>query len=461
MKKRHEMMPAQRADLSSDGPLGGWRRDGSEVFRFGQRALIAETGEIRLEYELDGIALVESFYLPEAPFCIPGAREDAVERALDLLHWTAGISYWKAGCPDRFEFSETRPDPWQAEWLTRLWREGLAEFAWQNRLEVEDWPEFPAGEFTEARAGNLGLGDRALVPMGGGKDSLVALERVLAAGQATHTVQIGHAELIREVAGVAGQPHLIVRRRVDPALGQLNQRGAFNGHVPITAINSAVLALLAVVGDYRRVIFANERSADEHTLIDERGRAVNHQFSKSLVFEHMFADWTGRYIAADLEVFSILRRDRELAICREFAGLEQYHSVFSSCNRNFHLDGARTQRWCGQCPKCHFVFLAMAPFLPPDRMRTIFAHDLLADAQQSDGFRQLLALDGVKPFECVGEAVEARAALAALATSERWRGHVIVSELAPLLKGLEFPALDSLCEPVGDHLIPDDLLAEA
>lgn len=455
------MMPVQRADLLAQGPIGGWQRDHSEFFRFGHRALIPETGEVRLEYELDGIALTETFHLPDAPLKIAQARHEAVDEALNLLHWTAGISYWKAGCPAHLEFSSSQPDRWQAEWLTRLWREGLAEFAWRNQLDVSDWPEIPAGKAEQTSAGALGLGKCALVAMGGGKDSLVALERVLSAGQAAHTVQVGSAPLIGEVAAVAGQRHLIVRRRMDPVLGQLNRRGAFNGHVPITAINLAVLSLLALLGDYRRVIFANERSADEHTLIDGRGRAVNHQFSKSFAFERMFAAWVKCYIATDLEVFSILRRDRELAICREFACLDRYHGVFSSCNRNFHLDGSRTERWCGQCPKCHFVFLALAPFLPPERMTGIFGRDLLDDTQQLEGFRQLLALDGVKPFECVGEATEARAALLALSTSALWRDHAVVSGLAPLLQGLEVPTLHALCQPTGEHLIPDDLLAEA
>ncbi len=455
------MMPVQQADFLTDGLIGRWQRDRSEVFRFGDRTLVSETGEIRLEYELDGIALVETFQLPDAPYAVPKARQRAVDEALDLLHWTAGISYWKAGCPARFEFAVSRPDPWQAEWLTRLWREGLAEFAWHNDLNVEDWPEFPAEASARESTFALGLGERTLVPMGGGKDSLVALERMLSARQPVDTVQVGSAPLICEVAARAGQPHRVVRRRIDPSLAELNRHGAFNGHVPITAINSAVLALLALGGDYRRVVFANERSADEQTLIDAQGRAVNHQFSKSLAFECMFSDWVRRYIAADLEVFSILRRDRELAICREFAGLARYHNVFSSCNRNFHLDGPRTGRWCGQCPKCHFVFLAMAPFLSPERMTAIFGHDLLAEGDNLEGFRQLLALDGIKPFECVGEAMEARAALLALAASPCWKHHVVVSALAPLLSELDVPTVDVLCQPTGDHLIPDDLLAEA
>ncbi len=454
-------MPRPATETRPGLPVTHWRREESARFRFLHRKLDPVSGEIQLEYELDGLSLTETFTLPGAPLDLPDHRVAAIESALDLLHWTAGVSYWKAGCPNELEFADRVPDRWQADWLTRLWREGLAEFAWCNRLDVDAWPRFEGREQQTSSVTGLGLPRRALVPMGGGKDSLVALERMLAAGEAVTTVQVGSARLIYEVAGVTGQAHFVVSRRVDPLLGELNRQGAFNGHVPITAINAAVLIVLALIGGFNRVVFANERSADEQTLIDDKGRAVNHQFSKSLVFERMLWQWIRRYVAADLEVFSILRQDRELAICREFSALEQYHDVFSSCNRNFHLDGSRTERWCGQCPKCHFVFLALAPFLPPERLRTIFGRDLLADPEQADGFRRLLALEGVKPFECVGEAVEARAALVALGEQPAWRDHPVVRELLPLLSGMEVPDLDDLCRPGGEHLIPDDLLADA
>jgi UDP-N-acetyl-alpha-D-muramoyl-L-alanyl-L-glutamate epimerase len=438
-----------------------WQRQESACFRFAGRDLDPATGVIELEYELDGMPLVEWFELPGAPLDIPDRRAAAIDKALDLLHWTAGVSYWKAGCPNELEFAERTPDRWQADWLTRLWREGLAEFAWCNELDVEAWPRFEGREQLVVPVSDLGLPRRSLVPMGGGKDSLVALERLRAAGEVVSTVQVGNARLIADVAARAGQSHLVVRRRVDPLLGELNRRGAFNGHVPITAINSAALVVLALAGGYGRVVFANERSADEQTLIDDRGRAVNHQFSKSYAFERMLQEWIKRHVATDLEVFSILRRDRELAICREFAALEQYHDVFSSCNRNFHLDGRRVERWCGQCPKCHFVFLALAPFMSPERLRAIFGHDLLADRGQAEGFGQLLALEGVKPFECVGEAVEARSALVALGAQPSWRDHAVVRVLLPRLEGWTVPSIDELCRPGGDHLIPDDLLAHA
>src|SRR5699024_5289493 len=170
----------------------------------------------------------------------------------------------------------------------------------------------------------------------------------------------------------------------------------------------------------------------------------------------MLGDWVERYITPDLAVFSLLRADRELAICREFAGLERYHRVFSSCNRNFHLDGARTRRWCGQCPKCHFVFLALAPFMSPQQLTAIFGANLLADPSQMAGFRALLAIDGAKPFECVGEAGEARAALAALVADRHWRDLPVVAGLAGLLREIEVPELDTLCRPSGAQRLRDE-----
>lgn len=434
--------------------VGRWRRDRSRRFVFAERAFDAATGEIELSYELDGIELRETIRIPRSRAGAACAR--ALAPALDLLHWVAGVSYWKAGCPGEVTFADGGPDAWQARWLARLYREGLAEMAWRHHGEPRTDPAFPSRAQAVAGAVRCDLPRRSLVPMGGGKDSLVALERVRAMGEDPVTIQVGNAGLIRRVARVAGARHLEVERRLDPGLSELNRLGAWNGHVPVTAINAAILVVVALVHGFDRVVFANERSADEATLIDEQGRAVNHQFSKSLAFERMLGSWLARYISPDLRVFSILRRDRELAVCREFAGLERYHASFSSCNRNFHIDGARTERWCGNCPKCRFVFLSLAPFFDPDSLVTIFGANLLDDRDQLEGFRALLAIDGQKPFECVGEAAEARSALAALSRDRRWSDSAVVEALSDLQAVADAPALAALCRPGGDHCMPDD-----
>ncbi len=374
------------------------------------------------------------------------------------MYWVAGISYWKALCPPRLEFDGPAPDAWQARWLEALWRQGLAEFAWQNGLGEDIWPEFAhrpgSDEAKECR-----LADEAIVPLGGGKDSLVALERVRARGLDTITAATGQSALIRQVAETTGLKHVFIGRRLDPGLARLNRQGAWNGHVPVTAINHAAMTVLALATGRRWVVFANERSAEEPTLLDGSGNPVNHQFSKSLDFESRFSEWLQRYISPSVGVFSILRRDRELAICREFSGLSRYHGHFSSCNRNFHLEGAPVAgRWCRNCPKCRFVFLGLAPFVQAEALEAIFGGNLLADPGQESGFRELMALDGAKPFECVGEAAESRAALAALARNPFWARQVVVRTLGPELEGVVVPELDELLVQDGPHRIPERFL---
>jgi hypothetical protein len=166
-------------------------------------------------------------------------------------------------------------------------------------------------------------------------------------------------------------------------------------------------------------------------------------------------------IARDLHYFSMLRPLSELAVTRLFAPLTQYHAVFSSCNRNFKILGARPEsRWCGECPKCLFVFLALAPFVPKPRLTAIFGRNLLDDAALERGFDALMEWDAHKPFECVGEAREARAAMAALAARAEWREDAIVArfreEILPKLRGEDL-ALEPLLVADGEHRVPERL----
>ncbi len=425
-------------------------------FEFAGRHFDLPEGRLTLRYRLigadDAVDVCERFDFGPPEFSPPGAALDA---ALDALYWIAGVSYWKVSCSGELRFVERAPARAQADRLEILYREGLAEMAWRNGLDGRYWPDFGSVQGSDpAPVTAFSLPGRTLLPMGGGKDSLVALERVRAIGIEPHTVQVGSAELIGRVAERAGTRHRVIARRLDPHLSRLNAEGALNGHVPITAINAAALVVASLLWGFDAVVFANERSADTPTLVSDDGRPVNHQFAKSHAFEAGFARWVRDFIAPGLAVFSILRRDRELAICREFAALTDYHDVFSSCNRNFHLDGARTRRWCGACPKCRFVFLGLAPFMDPESMRGIFGMDLLDDPARTPGFAELLALDGPRPFECVGEADEARAAVNELARQERWRDHAVVRALSARLEGLDVPAFEHLLEPEGPDCIP-------
>jgi hypothetical protein len=245
----------------------------------------------------------------------------------------------------------------------------------------------------------LGLSRRTLVPIGGGKDSLVVVEALKKAGVEATATWVGTSPL-----------------------------------------------------------FANERSASAATL-EYEGRQVNHQWSKGWAFEKLFAAWLHSHVASDLDYFSLLRPFSELAVTRAFAKSgAAYFDAFSSCNRNFRILGPKpADRWCGQCPKCHFVFLALAPFVPKPRLLQIFGRNLLDDETQAAGFDALIEFHDHKPFECVGEASEARAAFAVLAARPEWREDALVSrfreDIAPQLDAAQLD-LQPWLEPSGEHGVP-------
>jgi hypothetical protein len=426
-------MPTERRASSSSS--SSFEPAAFDTFRFLARELDA-TGRVTLSYGLDDtITFVEEFELPVVRPLAPAERE-RVDGLLALLHWVAGVSYYKTAAPPRVSCENGEPTPATAELLEALYSEGLGEFAFTNGLDALPRPRFPrtaAAAAPQVPESWQELPRRVLVPVGGGKDSAVAIEVLRRSRAELALFSIGDAAPIARTVAAAGLPWLLARRRLDPGLGQLNRTGALNGHVPVTAIVSCVALLVAALHGFDAVAMANERSASSGNVRWD-GIEVNHQFSKSLRAERLL-----RAAVAELpthaapEIFSLLRPASELAIARAFARLDRYHAAFTSCNAIFRTgwEGAnpRAASWCCNCPKCRFVFLVLAPFSEPAHLREVFGVDLLADAAQYEGFALLTATGGHKPFECVGEEQESLAAIRLLAVDPRWREHVIVRRL--------------------------------
>ena len=436
-------------------------RDAIRAFRFVRCGFDADTGVARLVYAFDdGPELVETVTLPGAPFRLDAARAQAARQALRVLHLIAGVSYYKAAVPAQLQVEGEPIDATTAAFLEQVYLNGLGEFAYRNGLDLRGRIRFPHGEAADAVAPVLGLQAHALVAIGGGKDSLVSIEALRAEGVAQTVTWIGGSQLIAACAAHTGLPTLNIGRQLAPQLFDFNRQGAWNGHIPVTAVNSAILAFAAVVLGMDQVVFSNERSASYGSLIPGTGE-VNHQWSKGWAFESMFARWLQSHVAADLRYYSLLRPLSELAVARQFARSQHYDAHFSSCNRNFHILGERpTSRWCGVCPKCHFVFLALAPFMPKTRLVTIFGRNLLDDPAQVAGFDALLEYQDHKPFECVGEGRESRAAMAALAQRPEWREDALVArfarEIAPQLDA-DALRIEPLLVPDDEHRVPDAL----
>jgi hypothetical protein len=461
----------------------------AHAFRFVRRDYADGVASLVYAFD-DGPELIERIVFPDAPTPAP-ERAAAFEAALDLLHLVAGVSYYKAGVPGEIRVESTELDAETAAFLDALYLHGLGEFAYHNKLDLRGRIRFPASLQAEGRHASLppiqgegrgGDGVRAavsdtdtiptqtlplkgrasgqhrtLVPIGGGKDSLVSVEILKSAGEDATAVWIGNSPLIAACAERTGLPRLNIGRELSPVLFEYNKLGTYNGHIPVTAINSAILVVAAILYGFDAIAFSNERSASSATL-EYDGQPVNHQWSKGWDFERDFHALVKSRVAADLEYYSLLRPLSELAVAERFARSARYDDVFSSCNRNFRILGPKpADRWCGQCPKCHFVFLALAPFMPKPRLLAIFGRNLLDDIALAPAFDALMEYRDHKPFECVGEGRESRAAMAALIQRAEWREDALVArfadEIAPQLAA-DAPALAELLQPEGPHQIP-------
>src|SRR6185437_5361036 len=171
-----------------------------------------------------------------------------------------------------------------------------------------------------------------------------------------------------------------------------------------------------------------------------------------------------------LNYFSLLRPYSELWVAERFSRLRAYHHVFRSCNRAFHIDpAARLDHWCGHCDKCCFIDLILAPFMAISDLERIFAggdlppapasREPLANPGQADRFRALLGtLADSKPFECVGEVNECRAAAMLAARRADRADCKLLQELAAEVMALPDAPSDAeiaaMLRPVGRHFIP-------
>jgi hypothetical protein len=356
------------------------------------------------------------------------------ERALLHLHVAAGTSYYKVAAPLDVEVEGEGLSRTELAFHHHLYDDGLREFAVANRLAVPHPVSIRCGA-VRAPQGPPGSVDRPgglLVPIGGGKDSMVLIDAV----KHRHPLlfAVNPHPLMFDLADRAGLELLVVRRRLAPNLSELNESGALNGHVPITAIISLIAVLGSFLYGYDTIAMAVERSASEETMTVD-GTPVNHQYSKSLEFEQLLRDLVVTSIDPGVRYGSALRPYSELAIARAFARLPQYHATFCSCNTVFRQTAGAGDGWCGNCPKCRFVGLVLAPFLEPDAVTAIIGRDMFAEPDQVPGFAALMSEDG-KPFECVGERRESAAAMRLLSSRPQWEDKVVVEALTERARAL-------------------------
>lgn len=413
--------------------------------RFHRDSQVAE-----FHYELAGDHFVETLKFDVLPEC--EVDQQKLDVALDLAHVLIGTSYYKLRAPGKIRVAQPLTATQMAV-AKAAYDLGLREFAAVNSLPIPHDVRW----YVRARAAidaTSSSSDRGpLLPIGGGKDSALGM----AAIPEGTALAINPTDAQQRVSEVGAMPLLRVQRSLDPLLAERTRAGGLNGHVPVTAINSAIATLTAVLGGYDPVVFANERSADEDTVLRDNV-PVNHQYSKSFHFEQLFA-------AAAREIgigyFSLTRQLSELATVSAVAALPELRSAILSCNRAYKLDrqidpGVHPQKWCLECGKCCFTFLCFAVFLSPEKAARMFGGNPLDKVSMVDSFAALWCAQ--KPFDCVGERAESAAAMAHLATTTAWGSFPVVDKLGGEARQEAErvgATIEQLMTPRGPHLVPD------
>lgn len=437
----------------------------AEKFFFDAYDFDVQRHRLRLSYSYEGgESFVETVTFPPIMRKLAGEDLRAIDLACRLIFLLAGVSYYKARVPEYLECKAFPLDTATAGFVEKVYRRGLGEFSYQNKLDLRGRLRFVTTDAKPPAPAHPTLEKALYIPVGGGKDSVVSIEALKQSQKPVSlfvlTSPAGIAAPIQACIDQSGLSAAVVERQISPALLELNKAGAYNGHVPITAILSAIAIATAIMQGWDTVVMSNEHSASAPNL-QYLDAEVNHQYSKSLEFEADFSAYLAAHVAPNVSYFSFLRPLSEVAITKRFATYEKYHAVFRSCNTAFKLDAQRRNKnWCCDCPKCRFVFLALAPFVPPSEMANIFGTDMLRDPAQMEGFAHLCELGGHKPFECVGEALESILLFRQLARMPEWQDAPVVEHVIAQLP----PAPDFDADYAGlfalrpDHRVPDEYM---
>ena len=380
-----------------------------ETFIFKDYRFNKATHILELNYSLDDkLDFSETYHFD---FDFVKYDQAALDSALRSLFLMAGVSYYKTFLPKQFNLDKVILDQSEAAFFAKTYSKGLGEFFFVNGLDPFTEIPFKANTKAEIMASSDYQSSGMLIGIGGGKDSLLSIETLRNADFPVATWSLGHRELLSGLVEKIGLRHFFVERNWDEKLLELNQQGALNGHVPISAIIGCAGVVTAILSGYSDVVVSNEQAANEPTL-KYRGVDINHQYSKSQEFEEDFQRHLKKTIGGSVRYYSFLRPLSELYIAEIFSkkAWGKYKFSFTSCNRAYR-HGNHTIFWCGECPKCAFVYMVLAPFISEEELDEIFHKNLLLDISLDETYRNILGIYGDKPLECVGEIRDSRAAM--------------------------------------------------
>lgn len=328
----------------------------------------------------------------------------AIQNILFNIGIVEGISYYKLTCSPVYYIECGQLNDFQKNWWQKLIYNGLGELRYLNGfadISCDDFVQihsnhnmecnntFIDSKYTKNNEGNL-------VPIGGGKDSIVTLELLKEYSNTPfmffHKRQASYDTCY--TYGFKDNDIFEVERYLDKKLFELNKQCYLNGHVPISSMIAFVSILTATLLGKKYIVLSNESSSNEGNI---EGTNINHQYSKSYEFEHDFNEYVSKCFTNDIKYFSLLRPISEYQIAKQLVKYEKYLNIFRSCN-----SGIKENVWCCNCPKCIFVYCLLLPFLGLEKTNSIFGNSILDNLELELDFRKLIGLECEKPFECVG-----------------------------------------------------------
>lgn len=386
-------------------------REQYPLFRYHRYHIEESDTEIKFWFDFEIVGLAQfhpTWTIAKASIHYFDVQDEIIQKLIFSIGMVELSSYWKLTCSPCVEIFAAGLEEAQITWWKTQYFWGLGEFFYTNQIDptMVDFMHIKSLGNSFAHTKNTRKHDGNLIPVGGGKDSIVTLD--LLQGEKAHNVcyiinSRGATQATVEEAGYGNSDVFHVKRTLDPTMLELNKEGYLNGHTPFSALVAFSSTLCAYLRDLRYVVLSNEDSANESTV---EGTNINHQYSKSFQFEQDFHVYEKTYIDSGVSYFSLLRGWSELQIAQHFATIKNFHAIFRSCNV-----GSKQDIWCCDCSKCLFVFLILYPFVTTKEIVAMFGEHLLEKKSLLDTMEKLIGYQSEKPFECVGSREEINTAI--------------------------------------------------
>jgi len=167
------------------------------------------------------------------------------------------ISYWKTTCCRKFFVKPYQLTKFQSSWLEKLFYLGLGEFRYINNIEVSK-EEFVAITSSQNQSPEIKFRTKAnnLIPLGGGKDSLVTLNLKKDFPNKIFLLNPRKASLDICKSYKLEDDTFIINRYLDKTMLELNAKGYLNGHTPFSALLSFYSLLAAYLLECNSIVLS-------------------------------------------------------------------------------------------------------------------------------------------------------------------------------------------------------------